>query len=114
MIVGADFPENVVLVDARMNELPYELTSGKLYVGTTGVGLLHGEVRVDVTADGLRIQGAAGSVATLLDMSGRFLLAEELSSDDCVVSLLSLPVGTYVIEIATDNSPVKVKFLWKR
>ena len=107
-------PENVVLVDARMNELPYELTSGKLYVGTTGVGLLHGDVRVDVTADGLRIQGAAGSVATLLDMSGRFLLAEELSSDDCVVSLLSLPVGTYVIEIATDNSPVKVKFLWKR
>lgn len=108
-------PENVVLVDALMNELPCELSGGKLFVGSsTGMNGVNAGVQVNVTGNGLQIIGAAGKVATLYDMSGRFQLAEELSSDDCLVSLMSLPVGTYVVEIETENSPIKVKFLWKR
>ena len=79
----------------------------------TGMDRTIGGIQVDVTDSGLRIIGASGSVAMLTDAAGRFILAEELVGDDCLLPLGSLPTGTYVIEIVTESSTVKAKFLWK-
>lgn len=107
-------PTDVILVDADMNTLSYTLSSGSLHVGeATGMDRTIGGIQVDVTDSGLRIIEASGSVAMLTDAAGRFILAEELVGDDCLLPLGSLPTGTYVIEIVTESSTVKAKFLWK-
>ncbi len=107
-------PENVVLVDANMEMLTHTMRSGKLLVdGTTGIVNVDGDIQVVVVEEGLRIRNAQGAVAMLTDAVGRFVLAEELTGDDRLIPLSSLPEGTYIIEIETEDSPVKVKFLWK-
>ena len=107
-------PENVVLVDANMEMLTHTMRSGKLLVdGTTGIVNVDGDIQVEVVKEGLRIRNAQGAVAMLTDAVGRFVLAEELTGDDRLIPLSSLPEGTYIIEIEIENSPVKVKFLWK-
>ena len=107
-------PTNIVLTDDAMNELAYTIGEGQLVVGeTTGMGLTENGIRVTVEDEGLRIVNAAGMVAMLTDASGRFVLAEELVEDDCLIPLSSLSAGLYVIEIVNEHSPVNVKFLWK-
>lgn len=107
-------PENVVLVDANMEMLAHTMRTGKLLVdGTTGIVNVDRDIQVEVVEEGLRIRNAQGAVAMLTDAVGRFVLAEELTSDDRLMPLSSLPEGTYIIEIETEDSPVKVKFLWK-
>ena len=107
-------PEDVILVDASMDMLSCTIGTGKLLVGeSTEVTQAAGNVQVIVGESGLRIVNASGRVAMLTDASGRLVLAEELVDEDCLIPLSSLSAGTYVIEIADEYSPVKVKFLWK-
>ena len=107
-------PEEVVLVDASMDMLSCTIGAGKLLVGeSTGMTSPDGNIQVTVVESGLRIVNASGKVAMLTDASGRLVLAEELADDECLIPLSSLLAGTYVVEIADEYSPVKVKFLWK-
>lgn len=107
-------PEEAILVNADMSEMSCVMTEGKLLVGNaTSIGQTQSGIRVMVVDNGLRILGATGSMAMLTDASGRFVLAEEVVGEDFLIPLSSLSVGTYVIEIVNETSPVKIKFLWK-
>ena len=107
-------PSEAILVDADMSEKPCMLVEGELMVGNaTDMEQPSNDIRVKVNEEGLRIFGATGSVAMLTDAAGRFVLAGEVTEEDFLIALTSLPAGTYVIEIVNETSPVKVKFLWK-
>ena len=107
-------PTNLVLADASMRVLPHTIDEGKLFVGgTTGIIQTEKGIRMTVEENGIRITSAAGMVAMLTDAAGRFVLAEELANDDCLIPLSSLSAGIYVLEIVNESSPINVKFLWK-
>ena len=107
-------PTNLVLADASMRVLPHTIGEGKLFVGgTTGMTHTESGIRMTVEESGIRIKGASGTVTMLTDAVGRFVLAEELADDDCLIPLSSLSAGFYVIEIVNESRPAKVKFLWK-
>ncbi len=107
-------PTNVIMTNEAMQSLDHNIKGGSLYVGMgNSINTVNDGIHIAVESNGIRLTGCAGTVVTLTDTAGRFILAEEVSDDTHFIGLTSISSGVYIVEVNRNETICKRKFLWK-
>lgn len=107
-------PTNVIMTNEAMQSLDHNIKGGSLYVGMgNSINTVNDGIHIAVESNGIRLTGCAGTVVTLTDTAGRFIMAEEVSDDTHFIGLTSISSGVYIVEVNRNEIICKRKFLWK-
>ena len=107
-------PTNVIMTNEAMQSLDHNIMGGSLYVGMgNSINTVNDGIHIAVESNGIRLTGCAGTVVTLTDTAGRFILAEEVSDETHFIALTSISSGVYIVEVNRNETICKRKFLWK-
>lgn len=109
-------PEQSIMSGSDMHKIIHQINGGKLIVGhpTNIGGISKDGIILSVEQTGLNVRNACDCTLMVTDMSGRFVMATEIGSDNQSIILPNgLMSGTYVAEIHTGEQTVRLKFIWK-